>query len=230
MKKFSKSFKLSRNSHVKRAFPKNSMEEILDQYKNRQAPTPEGYFDSLPDQVLARIAEEDAQMQALLEAHRTNKGYPVPENYFAQLPDAVMAKVATEPSKKLFLQRRWVRIASVAACAGLLMGTGIYVFNMLQSPENLTGEKTAHVKATPPTPAQNTQTALDFDKALAFNNNNPAENNKTATAATQRTPSTDAATDQFIKENLNENDLDEVDFDILDFYSDDMASSDLWDF
>lgn len=205
------------------------MEEILDQYKNRQAPTPEGYFDSLPDQVLARIAEEDAQMQALLAAHRSNEGYPVPENYFAQLPDAVMAKVATEPSKKLFLQRRWVRIASVAACAGLLMGTGIYVFNMLQSPENLTGEKVAHVKPTPPSPASNT---LSLDNALAYTPTaEPDAKPVTKSTSMSSTPApVDAATDQFITENLDENDLDEVDYDILDFYSDDMAVNDLWGF
>ncbi len=205
------------------------MEEILDQYKNRQAPVPEGYFDSLPDQVLARIAEEDAQMQALLEAHRTNEGYPVPENYFAQLPDAVLAKVTAEPSKKLFLQRRWVRIASVAACAGLLMGTGIYVFNILQSPENLTGEKVAHVKATPPSPASNT---LSLDDALAYTPTAEAEAKPMAksTPTPKATTPVDAATDQFISENLDENDLDEVDYDILDFYSDDMAVNDLWGF
>ena len=205
------------------------MEEILDQYKNRQAPVPEGYFDSLPDQVLARIAEEDAQMQALLEAHRTNEGYPVPENYFAQLPDAVMAKVATEPSKKLFLQRRWVRIASVAACAGLLMGTGIYVFNMLQNPEEVSGGKVAHVKGTPPAPAEVPQNTLNLDKALAYTET-PAEPAKRAQYTTQAQPVADPATDQFFTENLDENDLDEVDYDILDFYSDDMAINDMWGF
>ena len=205
------------------------MEEILDQYKNRQAPVPEGYFDSLPDQVLARIAEEDAQMQALLEAHRTNEGYPVPENYFAQLPDAVLAKVAAEPSKKLFLQRRWVRIASVAACAGLLMGAGIYVFNMLNDPEITTGKKVAHVKGTPPAPVQGTQNTLDLDKALAYTETSAAPAAKPQYAV-QAQSVADAATDQFISENLDENDLDEVDFDILDFYSDDMAASDMWGF
>lgn len=208
------------------------MEDIINKYKgNKEAgQVPEGYFDSLPDQVLARIAEEDARMQALLEAHRTNEGYPVPENYFAQLPDAVLAKATAEPSKKLFLQRRWVRIASVAACAGLLMGAGIYVFNMLQSPENLMGEKVAHVKATPPAPASST---LSLDNALAYNTPT-AEPAPQAVAKSTPTPNTtapvDAATDQFISENLDDNDLDEVDYDILDFYSDDMAVYDLWGF
>lgn len=168
-------------------------------------------------------------MQALLAAHRSNEGYPVPENYFSQLPDAVMAKVATEPSKKLFLQRRWVRIASVAACAGLLMGTGIYVFNILQSPENLTGEKVAHVKPTPPSPASNT---LSLDNALAYTPTAEPDAKPVAKSTSMSsTPApVDAATDQFITENLDENDLDEVDYDILDFYSDDMAVNDLWGF
>lgn len=207
------------------------MEDIINKYKgNKEAgQVPEGYFDSLPDQVLARIAEEDARMQALLEAHRTNEGYPVPENYFAQLPDAVLAKVATEPSKKLFLQRRWVRIASVAACAGLLMGTGIYIFNMLQSPETLMGEKVAHVKATPPSPVSNTSS---LDNALAYTPT--AEPAAKPVVKSTPTPNTstpvDAVTDQFINDNLDENDLDEVDYDILDFYSDDIAVNDLWGF
>lgn len=217
-----------RISHVKRAFPKKSMEEILDQYKNRQAPTPEGYFDSLPDQVLARIAEEDAQMQALLEAHRSNEGYPVPENYFAQLPDAVLAKVAAEPSKKLFLQRRWVRVASVAACAGLLMGTGIYIFNMLQNFENQSGEKVVQRMYSQPAPSSSPKTTISINQAFANVTEVPTEIAPAPT--TQSVSSTDVATDQFITENLDDNDLDEVDFDILDFYSDDMAASDLWGF
>ena len=217
-----------RISHVKRAFLKKSMEEILDQYKNRQAPVPEGYFDSLPDQVLARIAEEDAQMQALLEAHRSNEGYPVPGNYFAQLPDAVLAKVAAEPSKKLFLQRRWVRIASVAACAGLLMGTGIYIFNMLQNFENQSGEKVVQRMYSQPAPLETPKTSISMEKALA--NVTEVEVPMEIAPVTQTASSTDVATDQFITENLDDNDLDEVDFDILDFYSDDMAVNDLWGF
>lgn len=209
------------------------MEEILDQYKNRQAPVPEGYFDSLPDQVLARIAEEDAQMQALLEAHRTNEGYPVPENYFAQLPDAVLAKVAAEPSKKLFLQRRWVRIASAAACAGLLIGTGIYIFHMFQNIGNQTSDPVAQEAKKPAAPPHNRQQTLDYDKALAQVSDvseTPVEQKMVATPIASSAPATDPATDRFITENLDEGDLDEVDFDILDFYSDDMASSDMWGF
>lgn len=206
------------------------MEEILDQYKNHQAPTPEGYFDSLPDQVMARIAAEDAQVSAMLEAHRNNKGYAVPEGYFENLPAAVSARMAAEGSHRpLVLRRRLLRIASVAACAGLLMGTGIYVFNMLQNPEELSGGKMAHVKGTPPVPASNT---LSLDDALAYTPTAEAEAKPVSksTPTPKATTPVDAATDQFITENLDENDLDEVDYDILDFYNDDIAINDMWGF
>jgi hypothetical protein len=206
------------------------MEEILDQYKNHQAPTPEGYFDSLPDQVMARIAAEDAQVSAMLEAHRNNKGYAVPEGYFENLPAAVSARMAAEGSHRpLVLRRRLLRIASVAACAGLLMGTGIYVFNMLQNPEELSGGKMAHVKGTPPVPVEDTQNTLDLDKALAYTDT-PAEPAKKTQYTAKAQPVADPVTDQFITENLDENDLDEVDYDILDFYNDDIAINDMWGF
>ena len=97
------------------------MEEILNKYKNHRAcEVPEGYFDSLPDQVMSRIAEEDSQVAAMLEAHRNNEGYAVPEGYFEKLPAEVSARMAAEGSRRtLVLRRRLIRIASVAACAGL---------------------------------------------------------------------------------------------------------------
>lgn len=207
------------------------MEEILNKYKNHRAcEVPEGYFDSLPEQVMSRIAEEDTQVAAMLEAHRNNEGYAVPEGYFEKLPAEVSARMAAEGSRRtLVLRRRLIRIASVAACAGLLMGTGIYVFNMLNDPEITTGKKVAHVKGTPPAPVQGTQNTLDLDKALAYTETSAAPAAKPQYAV-QAQSVADAATDQFISENLDENDLDEVDFDILDFYSDDMAASDMWGF
>ena len=194
---------------------------------------PEGYFDALPDQVLARIAEEDAQMQALLEAHRNNEGYPVPEGYFDQLPGAVIAKATAQPSRRLFLQRRWVRVASVAACAGLLIGTGIYIFSMFQNIEYKEGGQVAQKVTRSAAPSEQPQQTLDLDKALAQVANTPkmpVERKKTVSSGASASPATDVATDQFISENLVDDDLDEVDFDILDFYSDDMAASDLWGF
>ena len=169
-------------------------------------------------------------MSALLEAHRNNEGYAVPEGYFEKLPAEVSARMAAEGSRRtLVLRRRLIRIASVAACAGLLMGTGIYVFNMLRDPEGLTGDKVAHVKNTPPSPAQTPQNTLDLDKALAYTDT-PAEPATKARPTAKTQPVADAATEQFISENLDETDLDEVDFDILDFYSDDMATIDMWGF
>lgn len=191
---------------------------------------PEGYFDSLPDQVMSRIAEEDSQVAAMLEAHRNNEGYAVPEGYFEKLPAEVSARMAaTGSSRKLVLRRRLIRIASVAACAGLLMGTGIYVFNMLRNPEGMTGDKVAHVKGTPPAPAKTPQNTIELDKALAYTET-PAEPAAKAAPAIQAQPLVDAATDKFISENLDENDLDEMDYDILDFYSEDMTMSDMWGF
>ena len=211
------------------------MEDIINRYKgNKEAgQVPEGYFDALPDQVLARIAEEDAQMQALLEAHRNNEGYPVPEGYFDQLPGAVIAKATAQPSRRLFLQRRWVRVASVAACAGLLIGTGIYIFSMFQNIEYKEGGQVAQKVTRPSAPSEQPQQTLDFDKTLAQVANTPeipVERKKTVSSGASASPATDVATDQFISENLVDDDLDEVDFDILDFYSDDMAASDLWGF
>lgn len=208
------------------------MEDIINRYKGKkeEVPVPEGYFDALPDQVLGRIAEEDAQMQALLAAHRSNDGYPVPEGYFSQLPDAVMAKAAAEPARKLFLQRRWVRVASVAACAGLLIGTGIYVFNSFQDFDQQSEGKVARENCVPPVPADTRSQTLNLDEALAQVSDVPEMPVEKRAAAAPAAPSTDAATDQFIEENLDESDLDEVDFEILDFYSDDMSVSDMWGF
>ena len=191
---------------------------------------PEGYFDSLPDQVMSRIAEEDSQVAAMLEAHRNNEGYAVPEGYFEKLPAEVSARMAAEGSRRtLVLRRRLIRIASVAACAGLLMGTGIYVFNMLNQLEPLSGEKLSQTEVPETNSAENSKNTIDLHKSIAYTDT-PAEPVTKTNPSTVANPAADAATDQFIADNLDDNDLDEVDFEILDFYSDDMAVYDLWGF
>lgn len=206
------------------------MEEILDRYKNHKAPTPEGYFDSLPDEVMARIAAEDAQVSAMLEAHRNNEGYAVPKGYFENLPAAVSARMAAESSRRpLVLRRRLLRIASVAACAGLLMATGIYVFNTLNRQDSLVGEKLAQIETRETISTETPQNTLNTNKALAYVDT-PAGPASKANSGTTSAPTADAVTDKFIADNLDENDLDEVDYDILDFYSDDMAVYDMWGF
>lgn len=207
------------------------MEETLNKYKNHRAcEVPEGYFDSLPEQVMSRIAEEDSQVAAMLEAHRNNEGYAVPEGYFEKLPAEVSARMAAEGSRRtLVLRRRLIRIASVAACAGLLMGTGIYVFNMLNRQDAISGEKIAQADITAPASTEKTKHTLDLDKSLAYTETPDAPAAKAKPAAPS-VPATDIATDQFIANNLDDNDLDEVDYDILDFYSDDMAIYDMWGF
>jgi len=131
------------------------MEDYLDNFKKTNSPqVPDGYFESLPDQVMARIIVEDSLTKAkenaspsipdgyfdalpdqvmsrimtaeALEKSKANAHPAIPEGYFDTLPDQVMARVKNK-QRSLFIRRRITTAMSIAASGLILFGIGLFI-------------------------------------------------------------------------------------------------------
>lgn len=200
--------------------------------KEDDFPVPAGYFDTLPEVVMRRAQAAAAAKE--LSVATEEKDFPVPAGYFEALPDRVSERIAAEASQRLVLRRRVLRIASAAAVGLLLVGVGFFFAHRADTAAPATSDRMT-AQATPraaEAPAAAPAETIDMDKELAHADipEQPKAKPARVRTAAPAPVATDPQTDQFIAENLTDDELDEMDYDILDYYTDDLAVADMWDF
>lgn len=108
--------------------------------------TPPGYFENLPEKVLALIKvneeqtdvsanEEIKQLSPLIASLRSNPALSVPAGYFNTFPGIVLAKLA-EPKEKAPVisistgkKRKWLNYATAAAVTGVIGASALFLLN-----------------------------------------------------------------------------------------------------
>ena len=93
------------------------MSKSFKHIKNSGFRVPEGYFDSIEDQVMSKIGEEN------LKGRISDTGFDLPDNYFEGLEDRVMSKIDKPETKvvSLFSRKRLYYISGVAAAILILV-------------------------------------------------------------------------------------------------------------
>jgi hypothetical protein len=82
----------------------------------RHTPPPEGYFDTLADEVMAQI-----RLDQVVTGHKADV---IPPDYFEQLPEMVLEKVhAATPGGRMVIMRnlRWMAAAAVLVLVAVVM-------------------------------------------------------------------------------------------------------------
>lgn len=197
-----------------------TMESLIDKVKKSDSfQVPDGYFDSLPDQVMHRI-ETAEQVDHLLDGRPVGDSFPVPEGYFAALPDQVMDRVRAGEKRRVLFRRRLITAVSVAASLILIVGIGL-LWNNVQNnaipAENLTAENSQTPQEVPAAVQSNLP-----DDALAQVVATP-ENVSTTSPVKKKTSLSkndllEKKADDFVEQYADE-DLDVIDYEILDYFS-----------
>ena len=196
------------------------MESLIDKVKKSDSfQVPDGYFDSLPDQVMHRI-ETAEQVEHLLDGRPVGDSFSAPEGYFAALPDQVMDRIHASEQRRVLFRRRLITAVSVAASLILIVGIGL-LWNNFQNDavpvENLT--------------ATNVPTAMDSVSAAVQSNLPedalaqavPTEPVVAVTPVKRKTSLSqndilEKKADDFVEKYVDE-DLDVIDYEILDYFS-----------
>ena len=195
------------------------MENLIDKVKKSDSfQVPDGYFEALPDQVMARIETEEKVAQ-VLEKYRAGNSFSVPDGYFATLPDQVMDRVRASESHRFLFRRRLIIAVSVAASLILIVGIGL-LWNSFQNDGTAVENMTATVVKKPvPTPAAAENSLPENALAQAV----IPEQASPAPAAGKKTAQSkddllEKKADDFVGKFADE-ELDVIDYEILDYFS-----------
>ena len=195
------------------------MENLIDKVKKSDSfQVPDGYFEALPDQVMARIETEEKVAQ-VLEKYRAGNSFSVPDGYFATLPDQVMERVRASESHHFLFRRRLITAVSVAASLILIVGIGL-LWNSFQNDGTAVENMTATVVKKPgPTPAAAENSLPENALAQAVIPEQaapaPAAGKK---AAQSKDDLLEKKADDFVGKFADE-ELDVIDYEILDYFS-----------
>ena len=94
--------------------------EKLHNIKENGFKVPEGYFDSLEDNIMSELKLKDQV---------NTSGYTTPDNYFEALEDSILDKVSEEKDTKvinIFSRRNIIYASAVAAAIVLLFNLSIF--------------------------------------------------------------------------------------------------------
>ena len=116
---------------------------VSDLGKKNVYRVPEGYFETLPEQILEKVyknasprynsnsaGEEIMTISPLLAGLKNKQAFSVPDGYFEQLAGAVSAEVTNKPAP-LFnigpVNKKWIRYAAAAIITGTI-GISAFLF------------------------------------------------------------------------------------------------------
>ena len=231
------------------------MEDLLEKYrKNEHLQVPEGYFESLPDEVMAQIKLGEIREKSLqAEEKLVPAGYfdalpdevmaqislgeirekslqaeekLVPAGYFDALPDEVMAQISGE-NHRLFFRPQWTKIASIAACGLIVLGIGL--FAGLHFTQNDTSSQLAHQSPVKIIKKIIVKRAPQTEETLLAAAEIPAEMQKNTSARRQQAAKIIVDNDLVAIGDFEEEDLNSIDYELLEMFSDDYALADYWE-
>ena len=196
------------------------MENLIDKVRKSDSfQVPDGYFDTLPDQVMQRIATEEKVAQ-VLEKYRAGNSFSAPDGYFATLPDQVMDRIHAAESRRFLFRRRLITAVSVAASLILIVGIGL-LWNNVQNDtvptENLTAGNILPVADSVPAATQSNLPENTLAQVV------PSEQTVATTPVRRKVTQSqndllEKKADDFVEKYADEN-LDVIDYEILDYFS-----------
>jgi hypothetical protein len=88
---------------------------------------PQGYFESLPGEVLNKIKRQNALVESLRDdvGSDSTNSFEVPAGYFDSLPDVMLERVKSEPKVIEITTVRWKNWLSVAAAVAAVLMVAI---------------------------------------------------------------------------------------------------------
>ncbi len=205
------------------------MKDILNQIKKSEASVPDGYFDTLSDKIMDRVAKEE-KVEEILDSYATGQSGSVPDGYFDQLPNTIMERVRQEESHRIVLRKRWITVTSVAASIALVVSIGSATFfsPKTENPVDNRGKVTAKVETPLSDNSQN-------EVLLAKNTENTISVETTVSTPVHKSPKVSKkdqdgvnSADEFI-DNYEYTHLDVMDYEILEYFSDDDFISEMLD-
>ena len=99
------------------------MKTHLNNIKNPGFKTPDNYFETIEDNIMDAIKQENALNLS------TETGFKTPNNYFNNLEDVIISKIETKNSPKviaLFTKRNLLYASSIAAAVLLFFNLSIF--------------------------------------------------------------------------------------------------------
>jgi hypothetical protein len=111
---------------------------FLQDKKNYFQKVPNGYFNSLSDNILSKIKSENSEtaleeikaISPALHYLKEEKVFDVPENYFDNLSDRILHKIKSPKTKVVsFSSGKWWKYAVAAVVAGVVAISSLQIFN-----------------------------------------------------------------------------------------------------
>lgn len=198
------------------------MENLIDKVKKSDSfQTPDGYFSTLPDRVMAKIEKEE-EVGRLMDKYREGQSFQVPDGYFSALPDKVMGRIKAGEKSRFLFRRRLITAISVAASLVLVLGIGLLWNNMqgdaVSSSDRMTAEVVEPQPATPSVFVEHKIPENSLAQAtVPETKTTPVSSPKRVVNQSENDLLIEKA-DAFVDDYAIE-ELDEIDYEMLDYFS-----------
>lgn len=116
-----------------------NMDDVIDFGKEATLRAPDGYFESLSSNILAKIKSESedlervesAELSPLLISLKDKNVFSVPENYFEGIISGILDKINKEPAKIVTMTkaRSFWKYAAAAVVTGAIAVSSLQIFN-----------------------------------------------------------------------------------------------------
>lgn len=198
------------------------MENLIDKVKKSDSfQTPDGYFSTLSDRVMAKIEKEE-EVGRLMDKYREGQSFQVPDGYFSALPDKVMGRIKAGEKRRFLFRRRLITAISVAASLVLVLGIGLLWNNMqgdaVSSSDRMTAEVVDPQPATPSVSVEHKIPENSLAQAtVPETKTTPVSSPKRVVNQSENDLLIEKA-DAFVDDYAIE-ELDEIDYEMLDYFS-----------